>query len=94
VIEDRLCDRSIDSVVCKYLSYRMRSTLTISLPAEMRDEVSRQAKIRRMTQSEFIRQAVQEKLWEDAVHESARLLTPSARAKGFQTDEDVFAAIS
>ncbi|MDB4473942.1 ribbon-helix-helix domain-containing protein [Opitutaceae bacterium] len=72
----------------------MRSTLTISLPAEMRDEVSRQAKTRRMTQSEFIRQAVQEKLWEDAVNESARQLAPRARADGLHTDEDVFAAIS
>ena len=47
-----------------------------------------------MTQSEFIRQAVQEKLWEDAVNESARQLVPRARADGLRTDEDVFAAIS
>lgn len=47
-----------------------------------------------MTQSELIRQAVQEKLWEDAVNESARQLVPRARADGLHTDEDVFAAIS
>ena len=72
----------------------MRSTLTISLPAEMRNEVSRQAKSRHLTQSEFVRQAVQEKLWEDAVQESARKLAPRARAAGLLTDEDVFAEVS
>ncbi len=72
----------------------MRSTLTISLPQEMRNEVSRQAKSRRMTQSEFVRQAVQEKLWEDAVNESVRVLASRARGSGLRTDGDVFNTIS
>ena len=72
----------------------MRATLTISLPEELRDEVTKRAKIQHLSQSEFVRQAVQEKLWEDAVQESARQLAPSARAAGLHTDDDVFAVVS
>lgn len=72
----------------------MRSTLTISLPEELRRDLTARAKSKKMSQSEFVRQAVQEKLWEDAVEESARRLTPKARARGFLTDEDVFAEFS
>jgi metal-responsive CopG/Arc/MetJ family transcriptional regulator len=72
----------------------MRETLTISLPAQLRRQVAQASKRSRLTQSEFIRRAVHEKLWEDAVEESRRRLVPLARALGLYTDEDVFRTVS
>jgi metal-responsive CopG/Arc/MetJ family transcriptional regulator len=68
--------------------------MTISLPAALRRQVARSAKARHLTQSEFVRAALQEKLWEDAVESSARMLAPKARALGLLTDEDVFKTFS
>jgi hypothetical protein len=72
----------------------MRATLTISLPAVLRRDVARKAKARHLTESEYVCRAIQDKLWEDAVDESVRLLAPKARALGIQTDEDVFKLVS
>ena len=72
----------------------MRDTLTISLPSELRRTIARSAKKKHMTASEFIRDSVQRRLWEDAVDEAARAVTPRARALGIYTDEDVFKLIS
>ncbi len=72
----------------------MRETLTISLPAGLRKQVARASRRGHLTRSEFIRQAVQDKLWEDAIDESRRRLVPLARARGLYTDEDVFKAVS
>jgi metal-responsive CopG/Arc/MetJ family transcriptional regulator len=72
----------------------MRDTLTISLPTELRRQVARACKRRQLTQSEFIRRALQDKLWEEAIEESRRQLVPLARAHGLYSDEDVFRVIS
>ena len=72
----------------------MRETLTISLPGKLRKELAKTAKAQHLTQSEFVRKAIQDKLWTDAVDESVRLLAPNARALGIRTDEDVFKRIS
>lgn len=76
------------------MSYTMRETLTISLPGKLRKELAKSAKAQHLTQSEFVRKAIQDKLWVDAVEESIRLLAPKARALGMHTDEDVFKLIS
>ena len=72
----------------------MRETMTISLPKALRRDVAKKAKIQHLTQSEYVRKAIQDKFWEDAVDESARLLAPKARSLGIHTDEDVFKLIS
>ena len=72
----------------------MRSTLTISLPPKLRRDVQNAAKRRHMTQSEFVRSAVQDRLWEESLELSRRALVPKARAAGVFTDEDVFKRIS
>jgi hypothetical protein len=72
----------------------MRTTLTISLPPPLRRSVARAAKSLGVSESEFVRRAVQLQLWEEAFESSRRALTPRARAKGIYTDEDVFALIS
>ncbi len=72
----------------------MRATLTISLPSETRAQVSRAAKRRKLSESEFVRRALQTQLWQDAFEESRRKLGPRARAKGVYTDEDIFKLVS
>ncbi len=47
-----------------------------------------------MTESEFVRRAVQQQIWTDAFDKSRRLIIPKARAKGIYTDENVFKAVS
>jgi hypothetical protein len=75
------------------MSY-MRTTLTISLPKALRQHVSRSAKGQHLTESEFVRRAVQRQLWADAFDESRRKLVPKARAKGVYSDDDVFKIVS
>ena len=72
----------------------MRATLTISLPPQTRAELARAAKRRKLSQSEFVRRALQTQLWQDAFDESRRKMAPRARAIGIYTDEDVFKQIS
>ena len=47
-----------------------------------------------MTESEFVRRAVQQQIWDDAFDQSRRALLPKARAQGIYTDEDVFKVVS
>ena len=72
----------------------MRATLTISLPPALRRDLVRAAKDRGMTESEFVRGAVQQRIWAEAFDKSRRVLVSKARAQGIYTDEDVFKAIS
>jgi len=72
----------------------MRTTLTISLPPKVRDEVARAAKRGRVSESEFVRRALQLQLWQDAFEATRRKLAPAARARKIYTDEDVFKQVS
>ena len=72
----------------------MRETLTVSLPSKLRREVARAAKRQHLSASEYIRDAVKQKLWLDAFEEARRALVPKARAMGIYTDEDVFNMVS
>jgi predicted transcriptional regulator len=72
----------------------MRATLTISLPPALRRDLCRAAKVQHMSESEFVRRAVQQQLWADAVEETRRQLVPRARAKRIYTDKDVFKLLS
>lgn len=72
----------------------MRTTLSIRLPGKLRKERAKSAKAQHLTQSEFVRKAIQDKLWVDSVDESIRLLAPKARVLGIHTNEDAFKLIS
>lgn len=76
------------------MSYTMRTTLTISLPPATRKEVARAAKRRKLSESEFVRRALQTQIWHDAFEETRRQLVPKARARGIYSDEDVFKLVS
>lgn len=72
----------------------MRATLTISLPPQTRAQLARAARRRKLSESEFVRRALQTQLWQDAFEESRRKLTARARALGIYTDEAVFKQVS
>ena len=72
----------------------MRTTLTISLPRGLRLNLTRAAKQRGVSESEFVRRALQQQFWVDAFEETRRQLVPRARAQNIYTDEDVFRLIS
>jgi predicted transcriptional regulator len=72
----------------------MRKTLTISLPPETRKEIARAARRRDISESEFVRRALQTQIWTDAFEETRRKLAPRARARGIYTDEEVFKLVS
>lgn len=64
------------------------------MPKELNRQLTRIARQRQLSRSEFIRQAIQDKLWEDAVDASRRILVSKARRMGVYTDEDVFGLVS
>jgi len=78
---------------CVTVSYTMRTTLTVSLPQPLRRNVARAAKGLGLSESEFVRRAVQQQLWDEAFEASRRMIVPAARAKGVYTDEAVFKII-
>ena len=65
-------------------------TLTFSLPTAIKQLVERAASDRGLTTSAYVRLAIFDKLWRDAVAESRRVAVPKARTRGVFTDEDVF----
>ena len=68
--------------------------MTISLPPALRREMGQAAKGQGVSESEFVRRAVQHQIWADAFDKSRRMLVPKARAKRIYTDEDVFKVVS
>jgi Arc/MetJ-type ribon-helix-helix transcriptional regulator len=72
----------------------LRTTLTVSLPKKMRREIGQSARALHLTESEFVRRALQDRLWEESFEASRRKLAPPARAQGIYTDEDVFKRVS
>ena len=78
---------------CLNLSY-MRATLTISLPPGLRRDVSRAARSRRMSESEFVRDTLRRQLALDRFHSLRERAMAQAQAQGIYTDEDVFKVVS
>ena len=72
----------------------MRATLTISLPLALRRNVSRAAKSQRVTESEFVRDALRRRLALDRFHSLRERAVAQAQAQGIYTDEDVFKIVS
>jgi Arc/MetJ-type ribon-helix-helix transcriptional regulator len=72
----------------------MRETLTISIPAEMRRQLTKAAKADGTTQSEFVRKALKTELFRRAFRRARTELLPKARALGLYTEDDVFKSVS
>ena len=72
----------------------MRETLTISIPKEMRRQLTKAAKADGTTQSEFVRKALKTELFRRAFRRARIEILPKARALGLYTEDDVFKSVS
>jgi len=72
----------------------MRETVTISVPAAIRKQLTKAAKADGVTQSEFVRKALKTDLFRRSLRAARAELLLKARAKGIYTDDDVFKAVS
>jgi len=72
----------------------MRETVTISVPAAIRKQLTKAAKADGVTQSEFVRKALKIELFRRSLRAARAELLLKARAKGIYTDDDVFKAVS
>jgi predicted DNA-binding protein len=72
----------------------VNEVLTIRMPKGSRRRLAQLAKRKRQNLSQYVREAIEAKLWIDALDETALIAEPKARALGIQTEDDVFATIS
>ena len=67
----------------------MRTAVTVSIPEDLNQELTRFVKKRRSNRSAVIKMALQDYLFKNQFLEVRDRLVPKARAKGIYTDEDV-----
>jgi predicted DNA-binding protein len=72
----------------------MNEIVTLRLPQGSRRRLTRLAKRKRQNLSQYLRDAIETKLWIDALDETAALAEPAARRLGVKSDADVFKLFS
>lgn len=72
----------------------MRDKITVSLPAEVREEVESFAERHGLTRSDVVRDALREYLFFRRSRELRLRMMAEARTKRLFTDEDIFEGIS
>lgn len=72
----------------------MEEVLTIRVPKGSRRRLTQLAKRKRQNLSQYVRDAIEAKLWIDALDETVTMAEPRARALGVQTEDDVFKLFS
>ncbi len=72
----------------------MRSTITISLPPEMREELDRVSRNEGVSRSDIVRESVSEYLFVKRFRSLRRQMVERAAASGIYTDQDVFDRVS
>ncbi len=68
----------------------MRTTVTISLPKEVKDALDEASAEEGLSRSELIRDSLRDYLFLRRFRRLRARLLPKARARGIHTDEDVF----
>lgn len=68
----------------------MKQEQVIDLPLKLRRDVSRAAKEVGVSENDYVRQAVSDRLLLDSFEKLRRKLVPQAQAMGIYTDDDVF----
>ena len=64
--------------------------LTLRLPKGSRNRLAKLARRKRQNVSQYVRDAIDAKLWIDALDETAALAAPRAVALEVRNDDDVF----
>lgn len=92
VVLDR---NSVDSILfCMTLSYIMGAVLTIRLDEDLQQLLDKACRLTGRTRSDMAREALRRQLTLAAFEELRRAAVREASAAGYQTDEDVFDAVS
>ncbi len=72
----------------------MRSTITVSLPQEVRTELDRVAGIEGISRSDIVRESVRDYLFIRQFRSLRKAMVPKAAKQGVYTDQDVFSRVS
>lgn len=74
--------------------YMKRATLTIRLDEELEELLSKASRRTGKNRSEIAREALRRQIRLETFEELRRRIMPFAEARGYLTDEDIFAKIS
>ena len=72
----------------------MRSTITISVPKQMRSEIDRLSKSEGVSRSDIVRESLRDYLFVRRFRSMRRSMVPKASVHGVYTDRDVFDRVS
>lgn len=76
------------------MSYMKTSTVTIRLDPELEEELEQAAERSGRSRSDIVRDALRRQLALSRFDELRRTIMPLAEARGYLTDEDIFADVS
>ena len=72
----------------------MRSTITVSIPQEVRKELDRVSDAEGMSRSDIVRESVRDYLFIRQFRNLRKAMAPRAARRGVYTDQDVFDRVS
>jgi len=72
----------------------MRSTITISLPNDVRKSIDRVSAQEGLTRSEIVRESVRDYLFISRFRSLRKTMLAKAARRGIHTDQDVFGIVS
>lgn len=72
----------------------MRSTMTVSIPEDVRKELDRVSHAEGVSRSDIVRESVRDYLFIRQFRALRKALVPKAARRGVHTDQDVFDRVS
>lgn len=72
----------------------MRSTITVSIPEDVRQELDRVSDAEGLSRSDIIRESVRDYLFLRQFRSLRKRMVPKAAKRGVHTDQDVFSRVS
>ena len=72
----------------------MRSTITISVPEQMKSEIEKLSRMDGVSRSDIIRESLRDYLFVRRFRSMRKSMTNKASANGIYTDQDVFDRVS
>ncbi len=72
----------------------MRSTITISIPEDIRSELDRVSEAEGVSRSDVVRESIRDYLFLRQFRSMRKRMVPKASKRGVHTDQDVFDAVS
>lgn len=72
----------------------MRSTITISLPEQVRMQLDRVSKSEGISRSDLVRESIRDFLFVRQLRTMRKTMVPKASRQGIYTDQDVFDRVS